>query len=228
MPNYRYVSQGEFYVTTDENTVLITSGMTDCIGIAFIDKTAPKNRAVAHLDGNILYDRETAFSNMNTLKQAFENQTGSTEYEVYLLGGQKNLRNYRILLPVLEDLGINITLLVDINEFCTQRSIGQSRYLKFSPFNVDATLVCPAVSIPVFMSYKPSYFDPPLSEDALADGKGLSSKEEQESYALFAQINDKALASDPSLSRVFRCSDDKDWILNHKSIIITTEPKPPF
>lgn len=219
MPNYRYVSQGEFYVTNDSDTILVTSGMTDCIGIAFIDKVNPAKRAVAHIDGMILYNEETALSNMKLLKQVFENKTESSDYDVFLLGGQKRLRNYRLLLPTLTALGVTPAKITDINEFCAEQNLGQSRYYKFSPINANATLICSPTKTPEFVSYKSSYFNPPISEDALSKGKGLTSIEEQEEYTLFAQLNEKVLSSDPSLSQVFRCSDDKDWLSEHKSLL---------
>ncbi len=219
MPNYRYVSQGEYYITTDPNTILITSGMTDCIAIEFVDKANPDKRLLSHLDGAILYNLETGISNLKIIKEAFMEKTHSEDFAIHLLGGQTKLHNYRVLLPALKHLELDITHCVDINEFCQQLNVGRSRLNLFTPISVSATMVCPPSLTPEFISFKPSYFSPSFSEDALVEGKGLSLRTEQTEYHLFERINDRVLSSYPETSRVIRTSADQEWIASHQSIL---------
>lgn len=158
MPNYRYVSQGEFYITTDPNTVLVTTGMTDCIAIEFVDKANPAKRMLAHLDGAILYNSEIGLSNLKIIKNAFIEKAHSKDFSIHLLGGQLKLHNYRVLLPILKLLELEITQGVDINEFCNQLNAGRSRFNLFSPINVNATMVCPFSLTPEFISFQPSSY----------------------------------------------------------------------
>ena len=205
MSNYRYVSQGEFYVTTDPNTILVTSGMTDCIAIAFIDKKDPNNRMLSHLDEQILASKENAIKNLQIIEKAFKKQTQAAEFEVYILGGHNELPHR--LDPALAELEITITKAVDINEFCDLLNVNKiDSQDKCNIINADATLICNPSLPPDFISYNNYYFDPPLSEEELASGKGLSSLEEQEEYEHFFKMNEEVRASNPELSQRIRTS----------------------
>src|SRR5438309_6600560 len=96
MLNYRSIAQGEYFITNDSNTVLITEGMTECIAMAFVDKANSNLRLLAHLDGFLLADRQTASLNLNILINAFT-LAGSTNFEIYALGGKEGVRNHKIL-----------------------------------------------------------------------------------------------------------------------------------
>ena len=101
----------------------------------------------------------------------------------------------------------------------SQLNAGRSRFDLFSPINVQATIICPPVLKPDFVSFSSAYFSPKLTEDELVVGKGLSSPTEQEEYSLFERVNDKVLASDPETSRVVRTSADREWLASHQSIL---------
>lgn len=104
MPVYRYVSQGEYYITSDPEVELITSGMTDCIALAYVDKKDSRKRLLTHLDGFLLTNYETALTNLRKITSEFKEKTNASDFDIFLLGGQANFRNYRILLPAMESL----------------------------------------------------------------------------------------------------------------------------
>ncbi|AHE65865.1 hypothetical protein [Legionella oakridgensis] len=216
MKNYRHVAQGEFFVTTDPNTVLITIGMTECIAIAFIDRTNPSNRLLAHLDGQILSDFANAQENLLTLKKAFIDKTKATEFDVYLFGGQRKLRNYRILLPKMHEVQLPITYSLDINEFC-QRYNASSR-TKINPISACCTLICENTLKPLYTNYEANYFVPFMSESDLLEGNGLLERQERDEYKQFIQANEYILSKDPSAAQRLRTSADKDWIQEHSAL----------
>lgn len=223
MPNYQYVSQGEYFITLDPNTVLVTSGMTECIALALIDKN-PANRLLAHIDGYILYNVERAISNLSQIINEFIQKTHSENFKIYLLGGQHKRRNNQTLRNAINALSWDITNFTDINQFCSDRNqmcnqAGAKFFSKFNPMNADATMVCAAQPEPRYVTYQPNIFSPSLSESELESGRGLLSEAEQEKYALFSAINSEILKNHPHLAQAFRTSADRQWIDDHKSLI---------
>lgn len=216
MPEYRYVSQGEYYITTDPNTVLVTSGMTECIAIVFISKNSPEKRLLSHLDGYVLYNPTIARSNLSAIKSAFE-KTSPQEIEVHLFGGSKKRRNYSMLLPLLKKLNLNTTSCIDTQELCTKHNLN-SKHAYFTPMSVTATVICHPDKLPIFTPYAPHHFSPPFSEDALEEGQGLESNEKQNQYRDFLNIN-KIILNDPDLSRIIRTSADIQWIEAHQWVL---------
>ena len=132
MPQYLYVDQGEYFITTDSKTTLVTTGMTDCIAMAFVDKNDKACRLLVHLDGFILNSEENATANLKMIKEKFIFQTKSQDFDIYIFGGQKQFRNYKILRPVLDALDMQTDNITDVNELCGQ--LGSARL--FSPSNV--------------------------------------------------------------------------------------------
>ncbi|WED42283.1 hypothetical protein [Legionella cardiaca] len=226
MPNYRYVSQGEFYITTDSETTLVTSGMTECIAFAFIDKENPSLRLLAHLDGQILATPQVALANISHLKTAFQEKTGSLDFEVHLLGGQLNRHNYRMLIPALEKLNLTMTECVDITKFCSTLNVHRSRFTQFSPMTVNATFICKASLTPELISFNKNHFSPPLSEDELINGDGLEQAGEKDEYLRFLQVNEAILSNDLAASQSIRTSADTRWVKEYEeSHQITSDKK---
>lgn len=224
MPNYRLVSQGEYFITSDPDTTLVTMGMTECIAIAFVDKANPSNRLLAHIDGQILYNDGIALANLSKIQEEFTQKTNAESFDIYLLGGQCQRRNHLILQKALDELGLAITNLTDINQFCLdQNQIPLDKGIKFfakmNPMNVNAAMVCDSSTKPSYLSYQTTAFSPPLSEPQLESGEGLQSVTEREEYALFTKINDIILQQHPSLAQKFRTSADVVWIKEHESLI---------
>lgn len=224
MVNYRFVSQGEYFITSDPDTVLVTSGMTECIAIAFIDKENPNNRLLAHIDGQILYSDAVALANLSSLQVEFKQQTNAESFNIYLLGGQHQRRNNLTLQRTLDTLGLSATNFTDINQFCVdQNQIRHNKGTKFfskvNPMTANATLICESRGEPSYLLYQSKAFSPPLSESQLESGQGLHSTTEKEKYALFAKINDEVLKSHPSIAQKFRTSADVQWIDEHRSLI---------
>lgn len=225
MINYRFVSQGEYFITSDPDTVLVTSGMTECIAIAFIDKENPNNRLLAHIDGQILYSDAVALANLSKIQEEFKQQTNAQIFSIYLLGGQHNRRNNLILQRTLQTLGLFATNFTDINQFCADQNQirhhkGTMFFSKVNPMTANATLICDSSdNEPNYILYQATAFSPPLSESQLESGQGLHSATEKEEYALFAKINDEVLKSYPSLAQKFRTSADAQWIDEHRSLI---------
>lgn len=218
MPEYRYVSQGEYYITTDPNTVLVTSGMTECIAIVFISKNSPEKRLLSHLDGYILYNPTIALSNLSVIKSAFE-KTNPQEFEVHLFGGSKNRRNYSTLLPLLKKLNLDTTSCIDTQELCAKHNLNlNSKQAYFTPTNITATVICHPNKPPVFTPYEKHHFNLPFSEEALEEGQGLDSNEKQNQYRNFLNIN-KMILNDPGPSRIIRTSADIQWIEAHQWVL---------
>lgn len=224
MINYRYVAQGEYFVTSDPDTVLVTSGMTECIAIAFIDKENPNHRLLAHMDGQILYSDAVALDNLGLIQTKFTQYTKAENFDIYLLGGQHQRRNNLTLQRALHTLNLSVTNFTDIHQFCAhQNQLLQSKHTKFftkvNPMTVNATLICSAKNEPDYLLYQSTAFVPPLSEIQLESGQGLCSEKEKEGYALFLEINQEVLKSYPSISQKIRTSADAEWIDKHSGLM---------
>ena len=224
MMNYRFVSQGEYFITTEPETVLVTSGMTECIAITFIDKENPNNRLLAHIDGHILYSDAVALDNLSKIAEEFTKQTNAKSFNIYLLGGNHQRRNNQTLRRVLETLGLSVTNSIDITQFCAEQNKiredkGGRFFSKVNPMNASATLICESNPKPTSLVYQAIAFTPPLSESQLEAGQGLSSATEQQEYALFVKVNDEILKSYPSMAQKFRTSADAQWLHEHQSLI---------
>jgi len=206
MKNYRYVSQGEFYYSDDPNTVLLTTGMTECLGFVLLDKDDPVRRVVSHIDGFILRDTENAVANLKLCIEAFTPRVPKPEeFEIYLLGGQKHLRVCKALFGALEKLGLSITLHIDTNEFCQQ--LNKNSKEKFTAINSDLTVFSDGSGKPTFMSFSSKCFEG-HTEDDLESGNGLLSANEKELYQRFIKANDNILRSSTSQAILLRnCSD---------------------
>ncbi len=213
MKNYRYVAQGEFFVTTDPNTTLVTTGMTECMALAFIDRKNPQNRLLAHLDGQILSNYENTQKNLATLINAFTDMTRTTEFDVHVFGGQRKRRNYRMLLPEMEKARLEITKSLDIHEFC--QLYNRTPRNKINLISACCTLICENSLEPVYTNYDASYFEPKMSEDDLSKGKALLSQEEKEAYEKFFEVNEHVLSSGLGAAQQFRTSADKLWVEEH-------------
>ena len=228
MINYRFVSQGEYFITTDPNIALVTSGMTECIAVAFIDKDNPNNRLLAHIDGQILYSNAIALANLSKITAEFTQQINSENFDLYLLGGQHQRRNNQILQRTFHVLGLSIINFTDVNQFCADQNQvrydkGERFFSKMNPMSVNATMICVAKKEPIYLSYQVNAFSPALSEHQLESGEGLHSAAEQEEYILFAKINDEILKNHPLVAQEIRTSADKQWIDEHKSLIGATD-----
>lgn len=124
----------------------------------------------------------------------------------------------------LDKLGLAITNLTDINQFCLDqnqmpRDKGIKFFSKMNPMNANAAMVCDANVQPRYLSYQATVFSPPLSEYQLELGEGLQSVTEREEYALFTKVNDVILEKHSSLAQKFRTSADVLWIKEHESLI---------
>lgn len=214
MPNYRYISQGEYFVTDDADTVLVTSGMTECIAIAFIDKKNNAHRLLTHFDGLILYDTNLASDNVQRLLDNFKSQ----DFYIHVLGGQEKLRNCKILFETFKKFSLEVTFFEDSNQFCKRyRSEAKLSYA-IGPSSVPITMICPANDKPQFVAFSAKHFDN-FSEDDLIAGKGLPSRQEQQDYVRFVRVNDAILESFADEAKILRRSDDLDLLKRVESRI---------
>jgi hypothetical protein len=216
MGYYRYVSQGEYYVTADKECTLVTSGMTECIAVSFIDRADPAKRLLAHIDGQILSGSENARRNFEIMIEAFKEKTGSADFDVHLLGGQKGFRNYRILMPVLEAAHVDVKQSVDIHEFCTHINQGRPKLQFFVPTSASATMICGPEHAPEMITWDNNAFHPPVSEADMERGKSLPSVGEQREQEEFLAINARILSEDPVASQRIRTCADSEWIAEHR------------
>lgn len=215
MISYRYVSQGEYFITDDPNTVLVTSGMTECIATEFIDKKNPSLRLLTHLDGLILYNEQIAFDNINKIVDAFKTKNNNNvNFDIYVLGGDKNRRNCRLLFEALDkiNLKMNIAHFQDSADFCKELNSGRNsvsgKSHQFDSMNADLTMVCRPGLKAEFISYTANALGG-FSEDQLIAGDGLSiSANEKEKYTRFLKANKKILDQFPNHSINLRqCND---------------------
>ena len=93
-PNVIYVDQGQCVITTDPDAILLTTGMTECIGVAFIISGKPPIKAVAHFDGFTLYDSKTAHNNLQSIMSTIQNFRRDFDVQLIAFGGEASRRNF--------------------------------------------------------------------------------------------------------------------------------------
>jgi hypothetical protein len=99
-----YVDQGQCVISTDPNVTLITTGMTECIGIAFLADGKPPIKALAHLDGHCLNDIETALQNLQKVRSAIKSFGRYHDIKLIAFGGRVEGHNFPILQQAVKEV----------------------------------------------------------------------------------------------------------------------------
>jgi hypothetical protein len=221
MPIYQYVTQGEYFITTDPDTVLLTTGMTECIGFCFIDKQNPNIRLLAHLDGFVL-NQHTAKANIAHMITTFQQHNGAREFDIFCAGGTLGFYNYRTLIQTLRTLDFfipqeNITTAKD---FC-EKFKAENIHTLFSTINISsicAAIICPPGPKPLCLNFNPSNTSG-ISHENVCLGRGLNTPEAQQRYEEFYKLNDHILKNHPEISQIIRTSMDAKWFEEHKHLL---------
>ena len=90
-----YVEQRQAVITRDPDIELVTTGMTECIGMILKGRSL---KSCVHFDGFVLYDKKTAFDNIKKIKDHM-NQCSQEDYitKIILFGGRENSHNDKML-----------------------------------------------------------------------------------------------------------------------------------
>lgn len=91
-----YVNQGQGIITDNPHYLLITTGMTECIGVLFRSKST-NVKALVHFDGDILYNQEIANQNVKAVKSNLQDLTKNEDFEIIAFGGRENAHNHNKL-----------------------------------------------------------------------------------------------------------------------------------
>lgn len=209
MPYYRYVNQGEFHITQDRDTTLVTEGMTECIAFALVAKTNPSCRLLCHLDGETLESVATAKSNIKKLVDQFQTKTECKEFEIHIFGGQEGFDNCNHLFAALKELSLTHTKFQSSKDFCRE----QNKKLRFpiNPTNAQLTMICEVDSKPIFTTFSSKLFLPHMSLSDLEHGKGLP-PDEAEKYLRFVKANENILKHYPIAGQTVRQVSDTDLL----------------
>jgi len=230
--NVRSVAQGEYSVTTDPNTVLLTAGMTECLGVCFVSDKNPAHRLVAHLDGFTLSTPEISSNNIKILIDAFEKASGikNNTFHIYVLGGSKFSNNIPNFILGLAAHGKNIHKIENSKEFCDKFNSTNPSYYKINPTNAFMTIVSSANAVePVFACYKPNLTPANISLEKLEQGSGLTDSLEKENYLRFIKANDLLLSKSGLTDEIvttIRHSSQVDKIVNYlEKLIVERDSK---
>ncbi len=197
--NVRSVLQGEFCVSKDPDTVLITVGMTECVGVCFVNDQNPAHRLVCHMDGFTLCNPEIATNNIKILIEAFEKMLDDkiNTFRIFALGGNDSSSNIPNLKLALKAHGKEIYKLETSKQFCERFNSANSAtkfFRPINPTNAFITLVSDAKEPePNFASYKPDLTPANTSSNQLENGGGVINSAERDKCARFKKANEELL-----------------------------------
>lgn len=94
-PRIIYVDQGQFVITENPDDKLITTGMTECIGVCFKISGEPPISALAHFDGFSLRDDEIAEKNFQSINSLITKFRRYSQISIIAFGGSHEKANFR-------------------------------------------------------------------------------------------------------------------------------------